>query len=106
MLTEFSLKAKDSGLPNTRGAGKPVATQQDRAEHFERYVTRLAQMPFLVGYHWFQYSDQPAEGRFDGENSNHGVVNGKDEPWTVLVGPETGSSTILFGTVFASPCFH
>ena len=84
MLTEFSFKARDSGLPNTRGAGQPVATQQDRADHFDRYVTGLAELPFVVGYHWFQYSDQPAEGRFDGENSNYGVVNGSDEPWTVL----------------------
>ncbi len=84
MLTEFSFKARDSGLPNTRGAGQPVATQQDRADHFDRYVTGLAELPFVVGYHWFQYSDQPAEGRFDGENSNYGLVNGSDEPWTVL----------------------
>jgi len=27
MLTEFSFKAMDSGLPNTKGAGRPVATQ-------------------------------------------------------------------------------
>ncbi|HOW66683.1 MAG TPA: DUF1080 domain-containing protein [Verrucomicrobiota bacterium] len=85
MLTEFSFKAMDSGLPNTKGAGKPVATQQDRANFFDQYVTALIQMPFVVGYHWFQYSDQPAEGRFDGENSNYGLVNGRDEPWNLLV---------------------
>ena len=85
MLTEFSFKAKDAGLPSTKGAGQPVATQQDRAERFDAYVTALAKMPFLVGYHWFQYFDQPAEGRFDGENSNYGLVTGKDEPWPVLV---------------------
>lgn len=85
MLTEFSIKASDSGLPNTKGAGKALATQQDRADHLDRYVTGLAQLPFIVGYHWFEYSDEPAEGRFDGENSNYGLVNIKDEPWTVLV---------------------
>lgn len=85
MLTEFSFKAQDSGLPNTKGAGKAVPTQQDRADHFDRYVTALAQMPFLVGFHWFEYCDEPAEGRFDGENSNYGLVNIKDEPWSVLV---------------------
>ncbi len=84
MLTEFSFKAKDSGLPNTKGAGQAIATQQDRADHFDRYVTALAQLPFMVGFHWFQYSDQPAEGRFDGENSNYGLVTGQDEPWQVL----------------------
>ncbi|MBI4326892.1 MAG: beta-agarase [Chloroflexi bacterium] len=84
MLTEFSFKAKDSGLPNTKGAGQAIATQQDRADHFDRYVTALAQLPFVVGFHWFQYSDQPVEGRFDGENSNYGLVTGQDEPWPVL----------------------
>ncbi len=85
MLTEFSFKAQDSGLPNTKGAGKAVPTQQDRADYFDRYVTGLAQMPFMVGFHWFEYCDEPAEGRFDGENSNYGLVNIRDEPWTVLV---------------------
>jgi hypothetical protein len=84
MLTEFSFKALDSGLPCTRGAATPVATQQERADCFERYVTALMELPFMVGYHWFQYSDPPAEGRFDGENSNYGVVTGDDEPWELL----------------------
>ena len=85
LLTEFSFKAMDAGLPNSRGAGKPVGTQQERADNFDRYVTALVGLPFVVGYHWFQYFDQPAEGRFDGENSNYGLVNGQDEPWTTLV---------------------
>ena len=85
LLTEFSFKAADSGLPNTKGAGRALATQQDRADYFDRYVTGLARLAFVVGYHWFEYADEPAEGRFDGENSNYGLVNIKDEPWTVLV---------------------
>lgn len=84
LLTEFSFKAQDSGLPNTKGAGKPLPTQQDRAGHFEKYVTGLAQLPSMVGFHWFEYADEPAEGRFDGENSNYGLVTIKDEPWQVL----------------------
>ena len=90
MLTEFSFKAQDSGLPNSKGAGKPLPTQEDRAKHFESYVNGLAQLPFLVGYQWFEYEDEPAEGRFDGENSNYGLVNIRDEPWTVLVERMTG----------------
>jgi Beta-galactosidase len=84
-LTEFSFKAMDSGLPNTKGAGRPLATQQERADHFDQYVTALAQTPFMVGFQWFEYEDEPAQGRFDGENSNYGLVNIKDEPWQVLV---------------------
>ncbi len=85
LITEFSFKAMDSGLPNTRGAGVPVQTQQDRADGFARYVETLAKLPFIVGYHWFEHADEPAEGRFDGENSNYGLVNINDQPWEVLV---------------------
>jgi hypothetical protein len=85
MLTEFSFKAKDSGLPNTRGAARPVATQQDRADGYARYVEGLIDLPFMVGFHWFEHADEPKEGRFDGENSNYGLVTIEDSPWEVLV---------------------
>ncbi len=84
MLTEFSFKAMDSGLPNTRGAGRAVATQSDRAEGFTRYVRGLLDLSFLVGFHWFEHADEPKEGRFDGENSNYGLVTIEDKPWEVL----------------------
>jgi parallel beta-helix repeat protein len=91
ILTEFSFKAMDSGLPNTKGAGTPLETQKDRAYHYEEYVRKLVSEPYVVGYHWFEYADEPAEGRFDGENSNYGLVNINDEPWTMLV---TGATSI------------
>jgi len=85
MITEFSFKAMDSDLPNTRGAGVPVKSQAERARFYEEYVRTILAEPFVVGYHWFQYADQPSEGRFDGENSNFGLVNIRDEPWIILV---------------------
>ena len=85
MLTEFSFKAKDSGLPNTKGAGRAVATQRDRADAFTGYVHGLIDLPFMVGFHWFEHADEPKEGRFDGENSNYGVVTIEDRPWDTLV---------------------
>ncbi len=84
MLTEFSFKAMDSGLPNTRGAGRPVATQKDRADGFTGYVHGLVDLPFMVGFHWFEHADEPKEGRFDGENSNYGLVTIEDRPWDIL----------------------
>jgi len=84
MIGEFSFKAMDSGLPNTKGAAEPVATQQDRADGYEGFVTATLSLPYMVGVHWFEYGDEPAEGRFDGENSNYGVVNIKDEAYTTL----------------------
>jgi len=85
LLTEFSFKAMDSGLPNTKGAGTPVPTQKERAELAKEFIKELVSQPFIIGYHWFQYMDQPKEGRFDGENSNFGLVKINDEPWKELI---------------------
>ena len=84
LIGEFAFRSEDSGLPNTRGAGPKVKTQAERAAAFKNYVTLALQNPNLVGYHWFEYCDEPREGRFDGENSNYGVVNVNDEPYTDL----------------------
>lgn len=85
LVTEFSFRARDSGLPNTRGAGLTVDTQLERANLTRQFIIDLVRLPFIVGYHWFQYFDQPKEGRFDGENSNYGIVNIEDEPYTEMV---------------------
>lgn len=85
IITEFSFRARDSGLPNTKGAGLTVDTQQERANITKQFILDLIKMPFVVGYHWFQYFDQPKEGRFDGENSNYGIVNIEDEPYDEMV---------------------
>ncbi len=84
IIGEFSFRSEDSGLPNTRGAGPRVKTQEERAAAFRNYVTQALQNPNLVGYHWFEHCDEPKEGRFDGENSNYGVVNIHDEVYTEL----------------------
>ena len=79
LIGEFSFRATDSGLPNTNGAGPQVATQSERAAAFTHYVTAALRYRTLVGYHWFEHADQPAEGRFDGENSNFGTVTINDD---------------------------
>jgi hypothetical protein len=85
VITEFGFRARDSGLPNSKGEGPVVDTQEERARLFERYVREVIELPMVVGYHWFQHVDQPREGRFDGEDSNHGLVDVQDEPYETLV---------------------
>jgi hypothetical protein len=55
-----------------------------RARCFERYVSAALRKPAVVGYHWFEHADQPAEGRFDGENSNFGTVTIEDDVYAEL----------------------
>lgn len=85
VITEFSYRAMDSGLPNTKGAGLTVNTQLERANLTYSFVSRLIKLPYVIGYHWFQYFDQPKEGRFDGENSNYGLVRIDDEPYQEMI---------------------
>jgi len=84
LISEFSFRGDDAGLPNTHGAGPRVASQVERAQCFERYVTSALRKPAVVGYHWFEHADQPAEGRFDGEDSNFGLVTIEDNAYAAL----------------------
>lgn len=85
MIGEFSYRAADAGLPNTLPPFFPTyPTQADRAQAAGAYLRRVIARPYLVGAHWFQYMDQPATGRVDGENQNFGLVDIHDDLWTVL----------------------
>lgn len=84
LIGEFSFRGADSGLPNTNGAGPVVANQTERAAAFRRYVSAALRQQTVVGYHWFEHADQPAEGRFDGENSNFGTVTIEDRIYEEL----------------------
>lgn len=85
LVGEFAFRAENSGLPNTQGAGPKVPDQAARAKAYADYVTRLESLPEAVGYHWFEWVDEPKEGRFDGENSNYGLVDIHDRPFQEFV---------------------
>jgi hypothetical protein len=84
LIGEFSFRSADSGLPNTNGAGPLVPTEADRVAAYRHYVTAALSNPTIVGLHWFEHADQPAEGRFDGENSNFGIVTINDDIYEKL----------------------
>jgi len=46
-----------------------------RAAAAAAYLDAILAMPFVVGDSWFQWQDQPLEGRFDGENQLIGIVD-------------------------------
>ena len=83
MVTEFYMAAMEnrSGNKNTSGGFPTVQTQADRAASFANYVQQVAHTPSAVGAHWFQYFDEPSNGRGDGENYNMGFVDIKGQPY-------------------------
>ncbi|MBR5742559.1 MAG: hypothetical protein IKX85_02065 [Clostridia bacterium] len=82
MIGEFHFGSLDAGLPATGLKG--VLTQADRAKAFRHYIESCASHPNAVGAHWFQFSDQSALGRFDGENYQIGLVDVCVRPYDEL----------------------
>jgi len=87
LITEFGFRADDSGLPNSWPPQYPTLdTQEDRADAFEEYAVEHQAVPWIVGYHWFEWVDQPPDGRFDGEDNNWGLVSEQDEVYEAVTG--------------------
>lgn len=83
MIGEFHFGALDRGLSATgiRGA----ASQAERGRAYRHYAEQAAASPFCVGTHYFQYNEQPALGRFDGENYDIGLVDVCQTPLQELI---------------------
>lgn len=83
MIGEFHFGALDRGLTGT--GLKAVVSQADRGAAYRRFVEVCAADPNIVGCHYFQYNDQSALGRFDGECWNIGLVDVCHQPYHELV---------------------
>lgn len=86
MITEWSFLSMDSGLPNSRGAGQRVRTQQERARAGEMFLRTCLALPFMVGHNFYMYLDYPKQGarKSHPEDGNYGIVNVKDEPYRIM----------------------
>ena len=82
-VTEWSFPALDSGLPCKYGAGQRFRTQKERAAASELFAKTMLATPSVLGYDYFMWVDQPAEGMSDDfpEDSNYGLVNLKGEAY-------------------------
>ena len=87
MVAEYSFRAKTPQTPDTvPGVYSVYPTQQTRAAAYTNYIAPLyLHAPWVVGDEWFEYVDEPQGGRFDGENSNFGVVDVEDQAYQALV---------------------
>ncbi len=96
LVAEFAFRAENSGLPNTQGAGPKVPDQSARGRAYANYVEWLESLPAAVGYHWFEWCDEPKQGRFDGENSNYGLVNVHDRPYARFIAAVNSANRSAF----------
>ena len=86
LVSEFYMCAQEnrSGNKNPGAIFPTVRTQRERAAAFRVNLKSLAELPYVIGAHWFQYSDEPTYGRSDGENYNMGLVDIQDRPYEKL----------------------
>ena len=85
-VSEFYMTAQEngSGDQNDSSTFPVVTTQAERAAGFRHTLEALLRTPYVVGADWFQYSDEPTHGRFDGENYDFGLVDIHDQPYQPL----------------------
>ncbi|TFH24306.1 MAG: hypothetical protein E4H03_03920 [Myxococcales bacterium] len=85
MITEYTTRVPTPGVAVLFPPFFPTyETQEERTGAYEEYQRQVLSRPFMVGTHWFQWEDQPATGRGDGENSRFGLVNIEDTPYELL----------------------
>jgi hypothetical protein len=87
MVGEYSFIASGPATPDTvPGVYDVYPSQAERATALSGYLSSLElHAPWVVGDEWFEYVDEPAGGRFDGENDNFGMVNVEDQPYPEMV---------------------
>ena len=86
LISEWFFAAHENRSGN-RNSGHlmTVGTQAERAAGAGAATRRFAQLPDVVGVHWFQFHDHPPGGRADGEDYNFGLVDIADRPYDNLI---------------------
>jgi hypothetical protein len=86
LITEWSFPALDAGLPSIHGAGQRFRTQAERTRATELFAKTMLSLPFLLGYDYFMWVDEPALGISTPfpEDSNYGLINEDGVPYPAI----------------------
>jgi hypothetical protein len=108
LISEWFYAAQENRSGNSNNEHlMTVKTQAERARGAAAAARRFAEIPALVGIHWFQYFDEPPGGRDDGEDYDFGLVDRKSRPYQRLVealaAVNRGLAEIHQGTLRADP---
>lgn len=79
VVGEWHIGAMESGLDSW--GLYHTDTQAQRAQALRYYLEQSTQEPHLTGIHYFEYSDQPYLGRFDGECYQIGLIDVCNRPY-------------------------
>ena len=88
LVTEFYVKAEDTGMGNFSGAGWIVRTQKDRGDFYQNWCIGLLKQRSCVGWHWFKYIDNdPEQKNAEPSNidANKGIVDRLYKPYSGLL---------------------
>lgn len=94
MVGEFHFGSIDRGLPHP--GLRAVANQTARGEAFRYYMEQGFVRPEIVGLNWFEWLDEPINGRYDGENFNIGVMDICHQPYKELTDAITATNERLY----------
>jgi agarase len=103
LITEFGFRGLDAVPPSTwppQWLFETAKDQTERAAWTVDYLHDCINAPHCIGYHWFAYMDEPAAGRWDGENSNFGLVAETDDPYPQVVDAFTLVNQEIYGPPF------
>lgn len=83
LVSEFYLAATNnrSGNRNSHGIYPVAGSQRERTDAARATLISLTRLPYVLGADWFQFTDEPAHGRADGENFNFGLVDIHDRAY-------------------------
>lgn len=79
IVGEWHIGAREGGLDSW--GLYHTDTQAQRADALRYYLEKSTQEPHLTGIHYFEYSDQPYLGRFDGECYQIGLIDVCNRPY-------------------------
>ncbi len=99
MIGEYAFMAYGPYSNTKPGIYNVAPNQQVRANQYENFIAPLYEdTPSLVGDDWFQYVDEPINGRTgDGENDNFGMIDVNGNPY-----PDMVAATQLMHSVVAN----
>jgi len=86
LIGEFNFSTTERGLFGAAIAGvRWTIDEAERAKAYTNYVLGALQNPLIIGAHFFEYMDEMAAGRGDGENSYAGFLDVTDTPYPEII---------------------